>query len=251
MEATQRILVFGGSGGIGQALARRLGGAGAQVFLVARDEQRLATAAAELGGAEGPLGFATADASDAQQVEQAFEQATQALGGLDGAVNAVGSILLKPAHLTAPEEFRETLAQNLDSAFNVVRSAAKRFSRTGGSIALVSSCAAQIGLANHEAIAAAKAGVEGLTRAAAATYAPRGVRVNAVAPGLVETPLAGRLLASDNSRKASEALHPLGRVGQPEEVASALAWLLDPAQSWVTGQVLGIDGGMARLRPRS
>lgn len=247
MSQPQRVLILGGSGGLGRALAAQLRAADSQVFLAARDAGRLKSAAQELGGAPS----ATCDATDAEQVDALFERASEELGGLTGAVNAVGSILLKPAHLTSPADFRETLAQNLDSAFNVVRAGAKRFSKTGGSIALVSSCAAQVGLSNHEAIAAAKAGVEGLTRAAAATYAPRGVRVNAVAPGLVDTPLAGRLLASDASRKASEALHPLGRVGRPEEVASALAWLLDPAQAWVTGQILGVDGGLAHVRPRS
>lgn len=247
MSQPQRVLILGGSGGLGRALAAQLRASNSHVFLAARDAERLEAAAHELGGAPS----ATCDATDAEQVDALFERAAEELGGLTGVVNAVGSILLKPAHLTSPADFRETLAQNLDSAFNVVRSGAKRFSKTGGSIALVSSCAAQVGLSNHEAIAAAKAGVEGLTRSAAATYAPRGVRVNAVAPGLVDTPMAGRLLASDASRKASEALHPLGRVGRPEEVASALAWLLDPAQAWVTGQILGVDGGLARVRPRS
>ncbi|GAC1557710.1 MAG: hypothetical protein NVS2B9_20250 [Myxococcales bacterium] len=120
----------------------------------------------------------------------------------------------------------------------------------GGSIVLMSSAAARIGLANHDAIAAAKAGVLGLTLASSATYAPRGVRINAVAPGLVRTPLAARILGNDASLKASEAMHALGRIGEPEDVASSIDWLLDPAQRWVTGQVFGIDGGLATLRPR-
>jgi NAD(P)-dependent dehydrogenase (short-subunit alcohol dehydrogenase family) len=120
----------------------------------------------------------------------------------------------------------------------------------GGSVVLVSSAAARLGLANHEAIAAAKAGVIGLTLSAAATYAARGLRVNAVAPGLVRTPLTARITGSEAALKASTALHALGRIGEPEDVASAIAWLLDPAQSWVTGQVLGVDGGLATLRSR-
>ncbi len=123
--------------------------------------------------------------------------------------------------------------------------------RSGGSIVLVSSAAARVGLANHEAIAAAKAGVIGLVLAAAASYAARGIRVNGVAPGLVRTPLTARLTGSDGALKESNAMHALGRVGEPEEVASALAWLLDPEQSWVTGQILGIDGGLATVRPRA
>jgi 3-oxoacyl-[acyl-carrier protein] reductase len=121
---------------------------------------------------------------------------------------------------------------------------------SGGSIVLVSSAAARIGIANHEAIAAAKAGVAGLTLSAAATYAPRGIRVNCVSPGLVVSGLTQRITSNEASLKASVAMHALGRAGSPEDVASAIAWLLDPEQSWVTGQVLGVDGGLGSLRSR-
>jgi NAD(P)-dependent dehydrogenase (short-subunit alcohol dehydrogenase family) len=105
-------------------------------------------------------------------------------------------------------------------------------------------------LANHEAIAAAKAGVIGLTLSAAATYAARGIRVNCVAPGLVRTPMTARLTSNEATLKASTAMHPLGRIGEPSNIASAIQWLLDAEQSWVTGQVLGLDGGLASVRPR-
>ena len=114
----------------------------------------------------------------------------------------------------------------------------------------MSSAAARIGLANHEAIAAAKAGVEGLARSAASTYAPRGVRINVVAPGLVRTPLSARLVGNDASVKASVAMHALGRIGEPDDVASLIEYLLDPSHRWVTGQVFGVDGGLSTLRPR-
>ena len=120
----------------------------------------------------------------------------------------------------------------------------------GGSIVLVSSAAAQIGLANHEAIAAAKGGITGLTLAAAASYAARGIRVNAVAPGLVKTRLAERLTANEKSEQASIGMHALGRLGEPEDVAAAIAFLLDPANDWITGQVLGVDGGLGSVRSR-
>jgi NAD(P)-dependent dehydrogenase (short-subunit alcohol dehydrogenase family) len=161
----------------------------------------------------------------------------------------VGSLLLKPAHITSSEEWGETVALNLTSAFAAVR-AAGRSMREGGSVVLMSSAAARVGLPNHEAIAAAKAGVIGLTLSAAATYAPKGIRVNALAPGLVRTPLTARITDSEPALKASTALHALGRVGEPDEVAGAIEWLLDPAQSWITGQVLGVDGGLATVRAR-
>ncbi len=91
----------------------------------------------------------------------------------------------------------------------------------------------------------------GLTLSAASTYARQGIRFNCVALGLVRTPLTVRLLASESQAKASAALHPMGRIGEPADVASAIEWLLDPAQSWVTGQAIGIDGGLSTVRPRT
>jgi NAD(P)-dependent dehydrogenase (short-subunit alcohol dehydrogenase family) len=120
----------------------------------------------------------------------------------------------------------------------------------GGSVVLISSAAAMEGLANHEAIAAAKAGILGLTLSAAATYAGQNLRVNAVAPGLTETPLTAALTGNETSRRVSEAMHALGRLGKPEDIARAIVFLLDPANNWITGQVLAVDGGLSRVRPK-
>jgi NAD(P)-dependent dehydrogenase (short-subunit alcohol dehydrogenase family) len=183
-------------------------------------------------------------------VSGALAEAKKALGGLTGIVNCSGSILLKPAHLTSRADFDQTMDANLVTAFAAVRSAKAVFGREGGSVVLLSSAAASFGMGNHEAIAAAKGAIEGLVRSAAATYAPSGIRFNAVAPGLVETPLSAPITAAPAARKLSESLHPLGHLGQPEDIASAIAWFLDPAQRWVTGQVLGVDGGLSRVQPR-
>jgi len=115
----------------------------------------------------------------------------------------------------------------------------------------MASAVAQRGMINHEAIAAAKAGVVGLALSAAATYARYNVRVNCVAPGLIRTPLTASLTTNESTLRASVALHPLGRIGEPEEAASAIAWFLAPENSWVTGQVLAVDGGLSRLQPRT
>jgi NAD(P)-dependent dehydrogenase (short-subunit alcohol dehydrogenase family) len=192
----------------------------------------------------------TVEASDPDAVDACADAAVAALGGLDGIVNCAGSLILKPAHLTTTAEWQATLAANLSSAFGCVRAAGRLLKAEGGSVVLVSSAAARVGLANHEAIAAAKAGVIGLVLSAAATYAKAKIRFNAVAPGLVRTPLTKGLVASELAEKASIGMHPLGRLGEPEDVARAIHFLLDPAQGWITGQVLGVDGGLADLRSR-
>jgi NAD(P)-dependent dehydrogenase (short-subunit alcohol dehydrogenase family) len=237
--------ILGATGGIGSDVSRRLANDGAQLVLGARSEDALDLLADETGGETHPL-----DATDFEQVQQFVEHVTDTYGRLDGLVNCVGSILLKPAHLTSVEDFKKTLRLNLHTAFFAVKAAARPMMKSdgGGSIVLSASAVARKGLKNHEAIAAAKAGVIGVMRAAAATYAGRDVRVNAVAPGLVETPQSKDLLSSKEGRKQSEAMHPLGRLGRPADVARAICWLLDKEETgWVTGQIIGIDGGLGTL----
>jgi NAD(P)-dependent dehydrogenase (short-subunit alcohol dehydrogenase family) len=192
--------------------------------------------------------WGTVEATDPDKIDACADAAAAALGGLDGITNCVGSILLKPAHLTSTADWQATIATNLTSAFGCVRAAGRLLKAEGGSVVLVSSAAARVGLANHEAIAAAKAGIMGLVLSAAATYARQKIRFNAVAPGLVRTPLAAGLVASELAEKASIGMHPLGRLGEPGDVARAIVWLLDPAQSWVTAQVIGVDGGLADVK---
>jgi NAD(P)-dependent dehydrogenase (short-subunit alcohol dehydrogenase family) len=242
-------LIAGITGGIGSELARRLHASGWRVGGYARSAEKLAALAAELPGLE----TAVADATDPAQVEAAFADliARSGDGRIDAYVHCVGSILLKSAHLTSIDEWRRTLDLNLNSAFYGLKSAVAPMQAQGfGSIVLISSVAAQTGLPSHEAIAAAKGGIEGLVRAAAASYATRNVRINAVAPGLVDTPLAAALLGNPAARAFSEKMHPLGRVGTPANIASAIAYLLSAEADWVTGQIWSIDGGMGSVRPR-
>jgi NAD(P)-dependent dehydrogenase (short-subunit alcohol dehydrogenase family) len=180
-----------------------------------------------------------------------MKRAGELHGEVNGVANCVGSLLLKPAHLISEEEWDATVAANLKSAFAVVRAAAITMTRKGGSVVLLSTAATRIGLANHEAISAAKAGIEGLALAASASYACKGIRVNCVAPGMTRTPLTAKLLENEMMAKASAGMHALGRIGEPNDVASAIEWLLTPEQSWVTGQVIGVDGGLSRIRSRS
>lgn len=241
----QSYLIVGATGGIGSVLAHHLASAGASLVLAGRREEPLQKLAARLGAVAVP-----GDATRPEDAQQMVDAAIEKFDRLDGVAHLPGSLLLKPAHRTSDEEWQHTIDNNLTSAFLMIRAAVPALRSRGGSIVLASSAAAQLGLANHEAIAAAKAGLIGLARSAAASYARHGIRVNAVAPGLVKTPLTAGVTSNDLSARASEAMHPLGRLGDPADVASAIAWFLHPGQTWVTGQVLGVDGGLAGLKVR-
>lgn len=225
-------LIIAASSGIGQATTKILLAAGHTVFTTARDNTKIAP-------------DALLDATDFDDVDKIFIQA----GQLDGVVNCSGSLLLKSAHLTNQEQYQSVINASLTTAFAIVRAAGKHLNK-GGSVVLISSAAAMAGFANHEAIAAAKAGIIGLTLSAAATYASSNIRFNAVAPGLTQTPLTSSLTSNEASRKYSEAMHPLCRLGKPEDVARAIVFLLDPVNDWITGQVLAVDGGLANIRPK-
>jgi NAD(P)-dependent dehydrogenase (short-subunit alcohol dehydrogenase family) len=241
---TSAYLVIGAAGGIGSDLCRRLVSSGHRVLLCGRSEDPLRALAEELGQPT-----AVFDAKDWAATAAAVDQAVQLFGQIDGAANLAGSLLLKPAHLTTMEDWRDTIDQNLTTAMGLVKSAAPAMRKTGGgSLVLMSSGAASIGLPSHEAIAAVKAGIEGLVRSAAATYAGANVRVNAVAPGLTQTPLTKRVWENERGAEASRAMHPLGRLGNSADIASAIAWLLSPEQTWITAQTIAVDGGLSTLK---
>lgn len=247
-ENSPVMLIVGGAGGIGSAVARKLAARGCRLVLTGRNAVRLAEVATETSAETFPL-----DARDSTAVDALMQSVQTSHGRVDGVVNCAGSILLKSAHLISDQEFADTIATNLTTAFNLVRAATRLMMKQagGGSIVLCSSVAARHGLVNHEAIAAAKSGVEGLALAAAASYARFGVRVNCVAPGLTRTELTRNFTQNETIAKMSAAMHPLGRIGEPAEVASAICWLLDAEQSWVTGQVIAVDGGLSRVQARA
>lgn len=164
---------------------------------------------------------------------------------VDGLVYCPGSILLKPFKMLNLETFKEEMNLNF---FNLVRVTQHLIGRmnTGGSIVYFSTVAASLGMPFHTSIAAAKGAIEGFARSLAAEYAPQ-VRVNVIAPSLVDTPLASRLLNNDRKKEMMAERHPLKKVGQPGDIASMAAFLLGNESDWMTGQVIGIDGGMSTL----
>jgi len=238
-------LVTGASGGLGQAVARELREQGWIVALVGRDLERLRAAF----GAEAAC--IAADVSTPDGARAAVEQCQQRVGLPTALAHCAGTTLLAPLHRTAPEMYRSCLTANLDSAFFTLGAFmdALREARQPGAAVLVSSVVARIGVANHEAIAAAKAGVEGLVRSAAATYAPSRIRVNAVAPGIMDTPAVARIIGTEAARAGAAKQYPLPGIGDPADLARLMAWLLSDKAGWITGQVWAMDGGFSSVRP--
>lgn len=227
-----RYLIIAASSTIGQSVVELLRKQGDEVLTTAQSTDKITP-------------DFILDASDFDAVDNVFQQA----GSIDGVVNCAGSLLLKSAHMTRFEEFQQTIQASLTTSFAVVRAAGKRMNH-GGSVVLIASAAALTGLANHEAIAAAKAGVIGLAQSAAATYASYNLRFNVVAPGMVKSLLTDALLKNQLVAQASTTMHALGRIGEPSEIAQAILFFLNPNNSWITAQVLAVDGGLSSVRPK-
>jgi NAD(P)-dependent dehydrogenase (short-subunit alcohol dehydrogenase family) len=234
------ILIYGATGGIGSALARRLFCSGKRVHLVARNEERLKALAQEVG-ADYTLG----DVTDVALFPRVMEDAGTAV---DGLVYAVGTIQIARIQRNEPDDFLRDFMVNALGAALAVKAAipALKKSGTNPAVTLFSSVAAVQGFPSHSSIGMAKGAVSGLTLSLAAELAPR-IRVNAIAPSLVKTPLSDALLANEKTGNALSALHPLKRLGEADDIASLAAFLLSSESSWITGQILSVDGGRSTL----
>ncbi|MCJ8164992.1 SDR family oxidoreductase [Pontibacter sp. E15-1] len=232
----QTILVVGGTSGIGLQTARLLKENGVQVIIASRENSPEGTA----------LGLQHVQL-DVLQFDKGFS--AQLPSPLHGLVYCPGSINLKPFERLTPEDFQKDYALNVLGAVQVLQAVIPSLRKANGaSVVLFSSVAATLGMPYHASIAAAKAALEGLTVALAAEYAAAAIRFNAIAPSLTDTPLAQSLLNSPDKAAASAKRHPLGRVGQPQDMAAAAAFLLSEDASWMTGQILHVDGGMGSVK---
>lgn len=239
------ILIIGATGGIGSLLSRRCAEAGASLTLFSRNQEKLASLKAAHPNAVTVAG----DAASFADLQQAVSQAEAAFGKVDVLVHAVGSIMLRALHQTSEEQFRQTLDLNLVSPFLAIKAVLPgMLSRNEGSILVCSSVAGQTGLRNHEAISAAKGGLEALVRSAAMSYARQNIRINGVAFGLIDTPLASSITKNEASRSASASMHPMGRIGTPDDVIPAMLYFISPGSPWTTGQILHVDGGLSTGR---
>ncbi len=242
MDLNDIALVTGARGGIGRALVARLRARGLRVAAVGRDVSALADLPAEAR--------IDADTTTPEGAAAAFAACRERLGAAPSwLAHAVGNTLIAPLHRTAVDIAREVLRVNLESSLWTLQAWIAALAGGPGAAVFASSVVARIGVANHEAIAAAKGGVEALVRSAAATYAAQGLRINAVAPGLTDTPMTAGLLKLPAMRDGAAKQYPLGGVQSADEVAGVIDWLLSPAAARLTGQVIPVDGGFTSVRP--
>lgn len=231
----KNILVVGGSSGIGLALVKSLLEGNAHVYVISRTKP--------VDFPEKALHLALDITGDLAEVINFLPET------LHGLVYAVGSINLKPFSRLSADDFLNDYRLNVLGAVQIIQQAGKSLKNSGGSsIVFISTVAAKLGLPFHTSVSAAKGGVEGLALALAAEFASQQIRVNVVAPSLTDTPMAKALLSSPEKREASAKRHPLSRIGQPQDISSMIKFLLSEESSWITGQVIGIDGGLGNLK---
>jgi NAD(P)-dependent dehydrogenase (short-subunit alcohol dehydrogenase family) len=234
------ILIVGGSSGIGLSLAKGIRERGGSVHVWSRHET---PELRELG-----IHHETVDVTKPLAEVPASMPET-----LHGLVYLPGSIRLAPIQRLEESDFQEDFEVNVLGAVRVIKACFRSLARggrgDGAAIVLVSTVASHVGMSFHASVAAAKSAVQGMAASLAAELASRRIRVNVVSPSITDTPLAAHLLDSDEKRERSAKRHPLGRIGRPEDIAGAIRFLLSPEASWITGQAIPVDGGLAELRP--
>jgi 3-oxoacyl-[acyl-carrier protein] reductase len=236
-------VVTGASRGIGRAIAAQLAADGATVVLAARDEGKLAEGVREIEAKGGKAMALTLNVSDPASVEQGFARVLETLGRVDHLINNAGitrdNLLLR----MKPEEWQDVLSTNLSSVYYCTQAVLKPMlkQKSGGRIVNVTSVVGLMGNAGQSNYAASKAGIVGFTKSIAREVASRAITVNAVAPGFIETDMTHAM--TDKAREAVLGSVPLGRVGRPEEIAAAVSFLVSESAGYITGQVLGVDGG--------
>ena len=236
------VIIFGGAGAIGAAIARRLAARGVPVHLVGRDPARLAALAQEIGASS-----SLADVTDPAAIEGAV--AAAGTDGLSGLVYAAGTINLKPLSSLSVADFEHDWRVNALGAALALKAASPALKQQDSAVVLFSSVAVRQGFAAHASIGMAKGAVEALTLSLAAELAPK-VRVNCIAPSLTRTPLAESLTRNEALAKAVGEAHALRRLGEPDDIAGLAAFLLGPEAGWITGQIVGVDGGRSTLRTK-
>ncbi len=236
---SNKYLIFGATGSIGSSLAEQLTDSGHEVHLIARNETELKPLSEKLG-----CTYSVADVLEENFIEKVKADASDL--DVKGVAYCVGSIDLKPLKRVTESDLHNCMKLNLYSAIEVIKGFQEELKKNHGSIVLFSSVAAQKGFTNHTIIASAKAAIEGLTVTLAAEFAPN-IRVNCIAPSLTNSKISQSMLKSPVVAEALAKAHPLKRLGEGEDSAALAKFLLSDESSWVTGQIIGVDGGRSAL----
>ena len=236
---SDKYLIFGATGSIGSSLAQQLKDSNQEAHLISRNEDELKTLSEKLG-----FSFTVADVLEDGFIDQVKSDVSDDM--IKGLAYCIGSIDLKPIKRVTESDMNQCMKLNLYSAIEAIQSFQDTLKKNDGSIVLFSSVAAQKGFTNHTIIASAKAAIEGLTVTLAAELAPS-IRVNCIAPSLTDSKISQSMLKSEVVSEALAKAHPLKRLGEGNDSASLAKFLLSEESSWMTGQIIGVDGGRSTL----
>lgn len=236
---SDKYLIFGATGSIGSSLAQQLKDSNQEAHLISRNEDELKALSEKLG-----FSFTVADVLKDGFIDQIKSDVSDDI--IKGLAYCIGSIDLKPLKRVTESDMNKCMKLNLYSAIEAIQGFQDELKKSNGSIVLFSSVAAQKGFTNHTIIASAKAAIEGLTVTLAAEFAPS-IRVNCIAPSLTDSKISQSMLKSEVVAEALAKAHPLKRLGEGKDSASLAKFLLSGENSWVTGQIIGVDGGRSSL----
>ena len=234
-------IITGGGSGIGKAIAQAFVREGAKVVIAGRDSKKLEAAAAEIGS---ECLAVSADVSKTSDVQKLVDAALEKFQGINVLVNNAAVLLPGTAESLSEEDFDQTFAINVRGLWLLARAVLPQMRASGGgSIVNIASVLSLVGARNRVAYAASKGAVMAMTKAMALDHAAENIRVNCIAPGIVETEMVAKFSTDENARRQRVAMHPMGRFGQPEDVANTAVFLASDESGWTTGSVLTVDGG--------
>ena len=234
-------IIAGASGVLGSAIAEDLS-KNNELFLIGRDKEKIKKMSEKYN-----CKYSIIDLNNPIPQKE-FKNVIDPEVEIKGLINCIGSILIKPLHGTSIEEYNEVINTNLFSSFYLLSTFAKRMKN--GSALFFSSVAASLGLSNHEVISAAKSGIEGFVRSSAATYSKDNLRVNAIAPSIMDSNMSKKILSTEQAVEISKSMHPIPKIGTYDDILPVVRWLMSDDAEWVTGQTINIDGGLSKIKPR-
>tara|TARA_B100002051_G_scaffold92872_1_gene88755 strand:+ start:872 stop:1606 length:735 start_codon:yes stop_codon:yes gene_type:complete len=242
------IVIVGGSSGIGMALSEHFSIKN-NVFIGSRNIEKITSCIESFrNNSTNTFSGDCVDVSSFDSVESFLDKANSTLGSIDVIINCAGSLLLKPPHGLREEDIDNVFKVNVYSCYALLKFGFKHMKSNGGSYVFFSSAASKVGLKNHEVISGAKGAVSSIALSAASTYANYNIRVNAIAPGLVETPLTEKITSNEVSFDYSKKLHGLNRAGKVLNFIPIVDSLVNPDSDWITGQTICVDGGLSNVK---